>query len=320
MQIVDDENLVNKWGDRTVLLTDGSSGVGVEIARALHATGAQVLITTRNLAQAEAVCDNIIRTSPSKRPIEVLYMDVSSLASVRNAAAEFLRRSNRLNILINNAGVMGAPHGKTTDSFELHFGSNHLSHFLLTKLLLPTLRSSSLPSFASRVVNVSSMGHHHAPGGLSDPAVWQDLDFDKTPYDARVAYGRSKTANILHANQIERLYGNDPAHPVHAFSLHPGGITTTLMRHHGPNPQENYISGIWKSPEQGAATSVWCAVASVWEGKPGRYCEDCQESFPDRPGRKMEDRGYAPWSRDPKAELRLWEESESMIAEALVGT
>lgn len=313
MQIVDDENLINKWQDKTVLITGGGSGIGVETARALHATGAQVFITTRNLAQAKEVCDHIIKTSPSKRPIEVLYMDLSSLTSVRDAAAEFLRRSNRLNILISNAGVMGAPFGKTADGFEVHFGVNHLSHFLLTQLLLPTLIASSSPSFASRVVNVSSMGHHHSPGGLSDPAVWQNINFEKTPYDARIAYGRSKTANILHANQIERLYGSDPNHAVHAFSLHPGGITTNLWRHYGASPEENYKNGIWKSPEQGAATTVWCAVADIWEGKSGRYCEDCQESFPDPPNRKMEERGYAPWTRDKKAEERLWAESEKMV-------
>lgn len=313
MQIVDDENLINKWHDKTVLITGGSSGIGVETARALHATGAQIFFTTRNLTQAKEVCDDIIRTSPSKREIEVLYMDLGSLTSVRDAAADFLRRSNRLNVLINNAGVMGAPFGKTADGFEIHFGVNHLSHFLLTQLLLPTLVASSSPSFASRVVNVSSMGHHHSPGGLSNPNIWQDLNFEKSTYDPRIAYGRSKTANILHTNQIERLYGSDLDHPVHAFSLHPGGITTKLWRHYGASPEEAYKNGIWKSPEQGAATTVWCAVAGVWEGNAGTYCEDCQESYPDPPGRQMEDRGYAPWAKDQKAEQRLWVESEKII-------
>lgn len=313
MQIVNEENIINRWEDKTVLITGGSSGIGIETARALHATGARVFITTRNLTQAQTVCDDILRTSPSKRLIDVIFMDLSSLTSVRDAANEFLRRSDRLNILINNAGVMGAPFGKTVDGFETHFGVNHLAHFLLTKLLLPTLVASSSSAFASRVVNVSSMGHHHSPGGLSDPGVWQDLRFENSKYDARIAYGRSKTANILHANQIERLYGSDPDYAVHAFSLHPGGITTNLWRHYGASPEEAYQDGIWKSPEQGAATSVWCAIASVWEGRAGRYCEDVQESYPDRPGRKLEEPGYAPWARDEQAETKLWDESEGMV-------
>jgi len=313
MQIVDDQNLINKWADKAVLITGGSSGIGVETARAMHATGARVFITTRNVIQAKEVCDDIIRTSPSNRPIEIIYMDLSSLVSVRDAAAEFLSKSTTLNILINNAGVMGAPFSKTVDGFEAHFAVNHLSHFVLTKLLLPTLIKSSSPSFGSRVVNVSSMGHHHSPGGFSNPKVWQDINFEETMYDARIAYGRSKTANILHANQIERLYGHDQAHPVHAFSLHPGGITTKLWRYYGASPEETYKNGIWKSPEQGAATTVWCAVAAVWEGKGGRYCEDCQESYPDQPLRKLEDRGYAPWAKDKVAEERLWTESERMV-------
>jgi NAD(P)-dependent dehydrogenase (short-subunit alcohol dehydrogenase family) len=312
MQIIKDENLIGQWSDKTALITGGSSGIGVETARALHATGARVFITTRDMAKAQAVVKDILSTSPSKVEIEIIHMELGSLASVRVGAAEFLARSNRLNILINNAGVMASPEGRTKDGFETHFGTNQLSHFLLTKLLLPTLRASSSRAFASRVVNVSSMGHHYAVGGLT-PSALADLDFSKSPYDPWVAYGRSKLANTLHANQIERLYGSSPAGAVHAFSLHPGGITTELWRHLDSNTPESDFGNIWKNAEQGAATTVWCATAAAWEGRSGRYCEDCAESAPDAEGAKMGDPGFAPWAYDQAAEERLWEVSEEMV-------
>jgi NAD(P)-dependent dehydrogenase (short-subunit alcohol dehydrogenase family) len=312
MQIIKDENLIGKWSDKTAFITGGSSGIGVETARALHATGARVFITTRDVAKAKAVVKDILSASPSKVEIEIIYMELDSLASVRSGAADFLSRSNRLNILINNAGVMASPKGKTKDGFETHFGTNQLSHFLLTKLLLPTLQASSSRTSASRVVNVSSMGHHYATGGLT-PSALADLDFSHSPYDKWVAYGRSKLANTLHANQIERVYGASPEHAVHAFSLHPGGITTELWRHLDGNTPENDFGNIWKNAEQGAATTVWCATAAAWEGMRGRYCEDCAESAPDAEDGKMGDPGFAPWAYDQAAEERLWEVSEEMV-------
>ncbi|KAF2094665.1 short-chain dehydrogenase [Rhizodiscina lignyota] len=316
IQIIEDEHLINKWSDKTVLITGGSSGIGVETARALHATGARVFITTRDNAKAESVAADILANSPSKVPIEIVFMELGSLDSVKAGVEDFRSRSDKLNILINNAGIMAAPHGHTKDGFELQFGTNHLSHFLLTKLLLPTLIASSTPEFASRIVNLSSNGHlYHNKGGLT-PEVFADLDFKQTPYNEWAAYGRSKTANILHANRLERLYGSSPDHPVHAFSLHPGGITTALWRHQGDMVATRLqgFASIWKSPEQGAATSVWCAVAKVWEGKAGRYCENCQESVPVQENPKMGDPGYGPWAKDPVAEQKLWEMSEEMVA------
>jgi NAD(P)-dependent dehydrogenase (short-subunit alcohol dehydrogenase family) len=314
LEIIADQKLMSKWADKTVLITGGSSGIGVETARALHTTGARIFITTRDMAKAEVVRNNILSTSPSKVPIEIIHMELDSLESVRAGAANFLSKSSRLNILINNAGVMASPEGRTKDGFELQMGTNHLSHFLLAKLLLPTIRASSTPAFASRIINVSSMGHHYAVGGLN-AEVLADLNFEKTPYDTWVAYGRSKLANILHANQIERLHGSDPKHPIHAFSLHPGGITTELWRHLDNKTPENDFQGLWKSIEQGAATTVWCATAAVWEGKPGAYCEDCRESFPDPVDYKRGDAGYAPWTKDEAAEKGLWEVSEKLVGE-----
>jgi NAD(P)-dependent dehydrogenase (short-subunit alcohol dehydrogenase family) len=309
MTVISDEKLENKWLDKTALITGASSGIGIETTRALHATGARIFMTTRNLEAAKKVRSDILASSLGKGEIEILHMELDDLESVKSAAQEFLKKSNQLNILINNAGVMYCPEGETKQGFETHWGTNHLAHFLLTQLLLPILITSSTPSFASRVVNVSSLGHHHAPGGLTIEAM-ADLDFSKSPYNKTIAYGRSKCANILHANQIERLYGSDPDHPIHAFSLHPGAITTNLWRHVDGTP-EAMFQDIWKNTEQGAATSVWCAVAGVWEGKGGRYCEDVGEAGFDGgvEGYKLGDPGYAAWAYDEKGEKRLWDAS-----------
>jgi NAD(P)-dependent dehydrogenase (short-subunit alcohol dehydrogenase family) len=165
LQIITDENLVNKWADKTVLITGGSSGIGIETVRALHATGAKIFITSRYIPKANAVRDNILRMCSSNSPIEIVNMELGSLDSVRSAAAEFLSRSKTLNLLVNDAGIMAAPYEKTKDRLESHFGINHLAHFLLASLLLPTLVYSSTPAFASRVINVSSRRHFaHNPG------------------------------------------------------------------------------------------------------------------------------------------------------------
>jgi NAD(P)-dependent dehydrogenase (short-subunit alcohol dehydrogenase family) len=319
LQIIEDEGLIMKWTDKTIMITGGSSGIGIETARALHYTGAQIFITTRDLAKAEKVCEDILASSSCKKQIGIIEMELDSLASVTAGVQDFLSQSVQLSILINNAGVMAAPKGKTVGGFETHMGTNHFSHFLLTKLLLPTLVASSTASFPSRIINVASMGHWHQEGGLGAPGVLDDLSFDTIPYQPMVAYGRSKHANILHASAIERRYGSDPLHPVHAFSLHPGGITTELWRHLGsaPHSPESEHFKKWKSPEQGAATSVWCAAAKVWDGRAGRYCEDCGESAPSSYKTRAEwvpgTPGYAPWAYDSGAEQKLWALSEKAI-------
>lgn len=317
MKVIADEDLQNKWLDKTALITGASSGIGIETTRALHATGARIFMTTRNLEAAQKVRSDILSSSPGKGEIQILHMELDDLESVRSAAREFLKKSSKLNVLINNAGVMYCPEGKTKQGFETHWGTNHLAHFLFTQLLLPTLVASSTPNFASRVVNVSSLGHHHAPGGLT-PEVFSDLDFSKSGYNKTIAYGRSKCANILHANQINRVHGSKADHPVHAFSLHPGAITTNLWRHVDGTP-EAMFQDIWKNIEQGAATSVWCAVAKVWEGKTGRYCEDIGEAEFDGgvESYQLGQPGYAAWAYDEEAEKRLWDVSLESVKDFL---
>lgn len=314
-QIVDNEGLLNKWTDKTILITGGTSGIGLETAKALHKTGAGLFITARNATRAQEAVDQIVDGSPSTVAVNVITMELDSLQSVKLGAEDFLKRSNQLHVLINNAGIMAAPFEKTKDGFESHFGVNHLSHFLLTELLLPTLLKSSTASFASRIVNVSSSGHiWHNKGGLTHDAL-ADLNFETTEYNPWRAYGQSKTANVLHANQLERVHGSLDR-PVHAFSLHPGGIVTPLWKHQSEAIQERVkkFPAAWKTPEQGAATTVWCATAGVLEGQRGRYCENCGESSPLPHDPPFGAPGYAEWTYDETAEKELWKLSEELIA------
>lgn len=201
---------------------------------------------------------------------------------------------------------MGVPtNEKTKDGFESQFGTNHLAHFLLFQLLKPTMLASATPEFNSRVVCVSSSGHRMSP------IHFDDLGLDQN-YDPWTAYGQSKTANILMANEIDRRYGS---RGIHGYSLHPGGIWTGLQIHmdvsqHKGRPE---VDRIIKSPEQGAATQVWAAVGKVWEGHGGKYLEDCQiaEPLPENPS--MLDPGHAKHAYDKEAATRLWTESCRMV-------
>ena len=267
LNIINDEGLHGKLTDKVFLVTGCSSGIGVETAKALNTTGAKLFLGVRDTTKGQAALSDILKPGH----VELLKMDLSSLDSVRTAAEEFKSKSKTLNILINNAGVMATPEGKTVDGFETQFGTNHLSHFLLFQLLKPTLLSSSTPTFNSRVVCVSSSGHRG--GGIQ----FDNYNFERGDYSPWAAYGQSKTANIYMANEIERRYG---AKGLHGLSLMPGGIKTGLQVH-----VEDQLAAameaakdMMKSPEQGAATTVYGALSKEWEGRGGRYLEDCQEA------------------------------------------
>ncbi|KAF4542454.1 Short-chain dehydrogenase [Lasiodiplodia theobromae] len=309
LKVVEDEGRVNNMTDKVMLVTGCSSGIGIETARALHATGATLFMHVRDLKKGEAVVKDILATSPGKGKIELLRFDLDSLDSVRAGAAEFLKKSDKLNVLVNNAGVMATPEGKTIDGFETQWAVCHLSHFLLTNLLLPTLLASSTPSFASRVVNVSSTGHRFARPNLDD------VNFATTPYEPWLAYSNAKSANIWTANALERRYG---ARGLHALSLHPGGISTGLQVHLDPalvaswsNPE---ILRTTLSPAQGAATQVWAAIGKAWEGRGGKYLEDVQlqEKQAAMSG-NMAEKGYAPWAFDEESEEKCWKISKEMV-------
>ena len=292
---------------RTVLITGGSSGLGQEAARALAAAGAQIIITARDVPKGEGVADGI-RASTGNRAVEVETLELASLASVRAFAARFLAKHRRLDVLVNNAGVMACPLGYTAEGFEQQFGTNHLGHFLLTLLLAPALRAAA----PSRIVSLSSRGHHMSP------VVFDDLKFERRPYHKWEAYGQAKTANILFAVGLERRLARDG---VHANALHPGAIMTELSRHMVPDDLTYLQSrggggGMqFKTVEAGAATTAFAVSAPELEGRGGLYLENCGvAAINDTPNASEGVRSYA---LDPENAERLWTLSEQLVGERL---
>ena len=221
-QILNNEDGANRFKDKVVLITGGTNGIGVETARAFATTGARVFITARDLTKAKSVIANIQSTCHEQVQIEALELDLESLDSVKQCARDFLSKSNKLNVLICNAGIMAVGTlTRTKDGFESQFGVNHVSHFLLVQLLKDALLRSSTSEFQSRLVLVSSGAHRFSP------ILFDDYDLVKRGYDPWVAYGQSKTANIYTALEIERRYGSQG---LHAWAVCPGTLSQTLLR------------------------------------------------------------------------------------------
>ncbi len=288
---------------KVALVTGGSSGLGQETARVLADRGAHVILTARDMPKGEAVAAGI-RASTRNQHVEVEELELGSLKHIRAFAQRFLARHTTLHILVNNAGVMACPPAKTADGFELQFGSNHVGHFLTTCLLAPTLRRAA----PSRVVSVSSRGHHMSP------VVFDDIQFQRRPYDKWLAYGQAKTANVLFAVGLERRLG---ARGVHANALHPGGIMTELSRHLQPEDMQFLQARTrgmkFKSVEAGAATSVFAATAPELEGRGGLYLEDCHVAAVNDAPDALD--GVKSYALDPQSAERLWEVSENLVGE-----
>lgn len=302
LDVVKDEGLQGKLGDKVAIITGCSSGIGIETARALNATGCKLFLGVRDTAKGQKALSDILK--PGR--VELLKMDLNSLDSVRAAAAEFLGKSKTLNILINNAGVMATPEGKTADGFETQFGTCHLAHFLLFELLKPTLLASSTPHFNSRVVALASSGHRG--GGVR----FDDYNFEEGDYSPWIAYGQAKTANIYMTNEIDRRYGSKG---LHGLSAMPGGIMTGLQKH-VPGMEEmtkqEAVQKYMKNAEQGAATTVYAALSKDWEGRGGRYLEDCGESEQTTSQDPLSN-GYAPHAYNEEGEKRLWADSLKFV-------
>jgi NAD(P)-dependent dehydrogenase (short-subunit alcohol dehydrogenase family) len=288
---------------KLALVTGGSGGLGAETARALASKGARVVLTARDVAKGEEVARGI-RRSTGNDGVEVEDLELGSLASVRAFADRFLARHDALEILVNNAGVMACPHARTADGFELQFGTNHLGHFLLTGLLARALCKGA----PARVVSVSSRGHQQSP------VVFDDILFERRPYEKWSAYGQSKTANVLFAVELERRLG---VRGVHAYAVHPGVIPTDLSRHMAPEDYEHVRKRApggrirLKTVESGAATSVYAATAPELEGRGGLYLEDCHVAeINDSEGASEGVRSHA---LDANAAKRLWAVSEEMV-------
>jgi NAD(P)-dependent dehydrogenase (short-subunit alcohol dehydrogenase family) len=300
---------INLTGKR-VLVTGVSAGIGVETARALAAHGAQVVGAARDLSKAQAATEQVRAQAASGGSLDLVQLDLASLESVRRCADGLLAVKKPFDLIIANAGVMACPKGKTADGFETQFGTNHLGHFVLVN------RIASLLKAGSRLVNLSSAGHRYADVNLEDP------NFEHTPYEEFIAYGRSKTANVLFAVEFDRRHKE---RGVRATAVHPGAIRTELSRHLTPEVLEKLIKEInasqpkgaapftYKSIPQGAATSVWAACVADAEAIGGRYCEDCHVAeVSSTPGLRG---GVQPYALDSQHAQALWQKSEEMAGE-----
>ncbi|MHA7820866.1 MAG: oxidoreductase [Erythrobacter sp.] len=299
-EVVDGHDLSGK---RTVV-TGGYSGIGTETVRALAGTGASVIVGARRPDVAHEVLREM------EGDIAVLELDLSDPASIDAFATAVATRWDRLDRLINNAAIMASPLMRDARGYEMQFATNHLGHFQLTEGLWPLLAAGE----GARVVCLSSIGHRLHSLDLDDPN-WETREYDKWP-----AYGAAKSANALFALHLDKL--GEP-HGVRAFAVHPGGIATPLQRHltmeeqkaMGWYDEEGNVHEGFKSTEEGAATSVWCAVSPLLEAMGGVYCEDCNVAAPagdDTPRGS----GVYPHVRDEALAEALWRKSEELTGVA----
>jgi NAD(P)-dependent dehydrogenase (short-subunit alcohol dehydrogenase family) len=307
---------VNLKGKR-IFVTGVSAGLGVETARSLVAHGAQVVGTARDLNKAKAATEQVRKDAAAHGGrFELVALDLANLKSVRACADRLLAKREALDAVIANAGVMATPFGHTADGFETQFGTNHLGHFVLVN------RIASLIRDGGRLINLSSSGHRYANVDLEDP------NFERTPYEPFVAYGRSKTANILFAVAFDKRHRD---RGVRAAAVHPGGILTELGRYVESGRLEKIVEEInqqlaaqgkgpfqWKSIPQGAATSVWAAVVAPADEIGGQYCENCHV------GRIVGgdvtitaiSEGVRRYALDATDAEALWKKSEQLVGES----
>jgi NAD(P)-dependent dehydrogenase (short-subunit alcohol dehydrogenase family) len=284
---------------KVAIVTGGYSGLGLETTRALASGGAIVIVPARTPEKAQKALAGIDN-------VEQAALDLADPRSIDAFAGGFLSRTKTLDILINNAAIMASPLMRDARGYEAQFATNHLGHFQLTARLWPALKAAD----GARVVSLSSIGHRISPPDLEDP------NFERTEYNKWIAYGRAKSANALFAIGLDK---RGAAHNVRAFAVHPGGIMTDLQRY---MPEEEKRAMGWidadgnvdarfKTPSQGAATSVWCATNAQLDGQGGVYCEDCDiaRQVP------ADDKGFSgvrPWAIDPVLADKLWDLSEQM--------
>ena len=295
---------------KRALVTGVSAGLGAETARALAAHGAEVVGAARDLVKARRATVEVERQA--KAGFELVELDLASLASVRACADALVEDGRGFDIVIANAGVMATPFGKTENGFETQFGTNHLGHFVLVNRIAELMRPGA------RLVALASAGHRRADVDLDDP------NFEHTSYEPFIAYGRSKTANILFAVEFDRRH---KASGLSATAVHPGGIATELSRHMPPGAVQEMLERInaehraagkppfaMKSVAQGAATSVWAAVVAKAEEVGGRYCEDCRVAEVVDAGSNVLG-GVRPYALEPERAKALWTKSEAMVGE-----
>ncbi|HEY4121663.1 MAG TPA: oxidoreductase [Byssovorax sp.] len=289
---------------RVVVVTGGAAGVGLETTRALAAAGATVVVGARSIDRANAALAGV-------SGVEVDVLDLAEPASVDAFAARFAASGRAIHALVANAGIMAAPLARDARGFESHLATNHLGHFQLTMRLWPALVRAG----GARVVSLSSRGHARAGVDFDDP------NFERRPYDKWLAYGQSKTANVLFAVALD---ARGAPHGVRAFAVHPGAIVTDLMRHLDPAEADAAVAAANKMPaglktaEQGAATSVWCATSPALDGLGGVYCEDVDVAAPAEETASVP-RGVRAWAVDPEIAERLFRVSEEWTSARFEG-
>ena len=290
-------------GGRRIVVTGGASGIGIETARALAGAGAEVTLAVRNTASGEEAAADI-RRSTGNDAVHVGHIDLTDRPSLTAFADAW---TGPLHALVDNAGVMATPETRTPEGWELQFANNHLGHWFLAN----ALRGALAEAQGARIVSLSSTGHHRSP------VVFDDIMFERRPYEPWAAYGQSKTANVLFAVGAAQRWAGDG---ITANAVHPGGIMTNLQRHmpeqeirdRGWVDDEGRPNPMFKTPEQGAATSVLLAGSPLVDGVTGRYFEDGNEAVPasdEHPGV-----GVKAYALDPDQADRLW-----TVTEALVG-
>ena len=268
---------------RVVVITGASSGLGLQTAQAMQAAGAEIVAAVRDLEKTRAVLE-----------CEVVPLDLTDLRTAQGAAEAIAHRHGRIDVLINNAGVMASPLSRTAQGYELQLGTNHLGHFVFTTGLLDSFVDGT------RIVNLSSRGHLY--GGIR----WEDPNYDdESAYDKWQAYGQSKTANVLFTVEAERRWG---PRGVHSFAVHPGVVITELGRHLTRDDFSGRLANLEDTDvEHGAATTVWAATSPDLDGLGGLYLEDCRIAEPFTEGVVG---GYAAFAVDPEHAARLWDWSQ----------
>jgi NAD(P)-dependent dehydrogenase (short-subunit alcohol dehydrogenase family) len=293
---------VDLRGTRAIV-TGGASGIGVETARSLARAGAAVTLAVRDTAVGDRVAEDVA-SSTGSADVQVAYVDLADLATVRAFTSSW---AGPLDILVNNAGVMAVPSLElTSEGWERQLATNHLGHFLLTTGLHDALAEAG----GARIVSVSSSGH------LASPVVFDDLHFERREYNPWQAYGQSKTANVLLAVEATRRWADDG---IVANALMPGGIMTRLQRYvtqevkDGWQRMQDEGSAVFKTPQQGAATSLVAAVAPELDGTGGHYLEDCNEAETVANDAEVSS-GVREWALDAEAAERLWDVSAELVA------
>jgi NAD(P)-dependent dehydrogenase (short-subunit alcohol dehydrogenase family) len=297
LQLVEGVDLTGK----TCVITGATAGLGRESARALAATGAHVVLAGRSadaLSETEKwLCTEV----PGARTASV-QLDLTSLDSVRAAASAIADITSAIHVLMNNAGVMFTPFGRTADGFEMQFGTNHLGHFELSRLLTPQLVAAE----GARIVNLSSDGHQLSDVDLDDP------NWERREYDKFAAYGASKTANVLHVTELDRRLRD---RGVRAYAVHPGVVATSLARHMTrddfaslrglrptqPSAQTVDVLRDFTTAEHGAATQVWAATSQELADVGSAYLADCRIN-----------EEVSPYALDAARALALWDLSEQL--------